>query len=623
MRSTTLLCLTLITCVGCQGVVPRAAPDATATAAAASAADAVATVDPLAAPVPDRSQVEPTAEPLATTIPIVRATPAPLPTRAPASEALVPSATGLQTKLAALRTAQRTNDVGTALRAQRELMAAADQAEAALKSDKSPDAQSVRAAIADIRSGIGSGDSNGFDHADATLRQVLNGGGGLGITASEQAQPVATFDLHQLQEQVRGLNQAIQNKNSGDALRLQGQLLAGLSAAQKAAAADNSADGKALTAALSDLQKGLDGDSSRLAAAATALDKMGVTADQKPTVATDVPRVAASLGAKIDAFRAAASTGSRVDVLRLQQQILDETDQAATALTLDQTPSSAAVRNVLNDVRAGVSGDLSKLDGARSELAKAAGETAPTARSDQSGATTSGTSNQPIADLKRFASDVDDTVSSFQTALQKNDTGTMLRLQRRLSDLASQADTSLKESQTKPADEVRTAMAAIRTAFAGDLAKLDEAHVHLRNVSGAASSEVPVATSQAQAASSQAQAASSQVQAASRQAPAATPPSGSLSSPPTDVQTAATNVHGRVADLSTAVRDRQTADEIDKRRAALKTEIDKAEAALNGTSGPRADSVRAALQSAREAAGGDDTKVATAQAAIEKSLSGQ
>src|SRR5215471_18077914 len=151
MRSTTLLCLTLITCVGCQGVVPRAAPDATATAAAASAADAVATVDPLAAPVPDRSQVEPTAEPLATTIPIVRATPAPLPTRAPATEPLVPSATGLQTKVAALR-----------------------------------------AAIADIRSGIGSGDSNGFDHADATLRQVLNGGGGLGITASEQAQPVAT-----------------------------------------------------------------------------------------------------------------------------------------------------------------------------------------------------------------------------------------------------------------------------------------------------------------------------------------------------------------------------------------------------------------------------------------------
>src|SRR5438876_8186262 len=62
----------------------------------------------------------------------------------------------------------------------------------------------------------------------------------------------------------------------------------------------------------------------------------------------------------------------------------------------------------------------------------------------------------------------------------------MLRLRKQLSDQAAQVDSSLKDAQSKPADEVRAAVASIRTAFAGDLTKLDEAHVHLRTVSGAA-----------------------------------------------------------------------------------------------------------------------------------------
>src|SRR5262249_38281790 len=150
---------------------------------------------------------------------------------------------------------------------------------------------------------------------------------------------------------------------------------------------------------------------------------------------------------------------------------LDETDQAATALTLDQTPSSAAVRNVLNDGRAGVSGDLSKLDGARSELAKAAGETAPAARGHQNGPTTSGTSSQPIAAVKRLAADGGGPGRGSARGLQRTDAGTRLALHRRSTAPARTADSSLTALRPKPADEVRTAMAAIRTGFAGDLAK--------------------------------------------------------------------------------------------------------------------------------------------------------
>ncbi len=585
MRLRMFASLILLTSVGCQSGAPRAVETPTPDASPASSA---ATVTPAIAAAEATVTVEATVEALPTTIAVVRATPAPLPTPVPVSQALMPTATNLQTKLAALRSAQRTQDVGSALRAQRELLSAADQADAALKNDKSRQAQNVRAATADIRSGISNGDNNGFEHADATLRQVLGGDATAGLTVTSQAPAPVTADPKVLQQQVRQLQQAVQNRNSGDALRLQGQLLVQLSAAQKAAAADDSDSGRALQSALSDLQKGLDGDSARLLAAANALDKMGAPSDQT-TISTDVPRVAESLVTKIDAFRAAASTGSRVDLLRLQQEILTEADQASNALTADQTPPAAAVRGSLNDVRAGVSGDLSKLDGARSELARVAGVPEEAPASDHDAAS----SPAAITDLKRFAGDLDGTVTSFQAALQKNDTASMLRLQRRLSDLASQADSNLKEAQNKPADEVRTAVAAIRTAFAGDFAKLDEAHIHLRAVSGGTAAQSVASTA------------------------------ATSTAPTSDLQGVVGGVRGRVADLASAVRDHQTGDEIDKRRAALRAEIDKAEAALKGATDPKADRARAALTAAREAAGGDDAKAASAQAALDGSLNGQ
>src|SRR2546423_1327175 len=92
---------------------------------------------------------------------------------------------------------------------------------------------------------------------------------------------------------------------------------------------------------------------------------------------------------------------------------------------------------------------------------------------------------QPISDIKGFARDLDGTVGSFQDALQRNDTGSMLRLQKSLADQADQAETSLKGVQSKPAEQVLAAVGAIRAAFAGDTSKLADARVQLRIVSGA------------------------------------------------------------------------------------------------------------------------------------------
>jgi hypothetical protein len=503
----------------------------------------------------------------------------------------------LQTKLGALSTAMRSQDVATALRVQRELLAAGDQAEAALKNDKSTQAQTVRAAIADIRSSATGGDTNGYEHAASALRQVLGGAtGGLGVTVSSQpATSDVGADLHTLSDQVRGLRQAVQSRNTGEALRLQAQLVNAIGVAQKAAEKDDSDQGKALRAALSDLQKGLDGDATRLSAASTALEKLDapVSAAGRPVV-TDVSQMAASLASRLDAFRAAASTNSKTDLLRLQQEILVEVDQDAAALVLsgssDQSPATAALKAALDGARVGVSGDLTKLDAARANLAKAAGDSSSLPASP-SAITGSSTATKPIADLSRFASDLDNTVNSFQAAFQKNDTGAMLRLQRQLSDQAAQVDSSLKDAQSKPADEVRAAVASIRTAFAGDLSKLDEAHVHLRTVSGAASGA-----------------------AASAPVSSATPAAG-------DVVTVANGLRDKATGLSSAVRDHQSADEITRRRDALKAEVARAEAALNGMKNdPRAERLRGALGVAREAAGGDDAKAANAQSAIDSAL---
>jgi hypothetical protein len=516
----------------------------------------------------------------------------------------------LQTKLSSLSTALRTQDVSTALRVQRELLAAGDQADAALKNDKSTQAQKVKAAIADIRAAAAGGDNNGYDRAASTLRQVLGGAtSGLGLSvANPPAAGDAATDLHTLSDQVRGLNQAMQSHNTGEALRLQAQLVNAVATAQKSAERDDSDQGKALRAALSDLQKGLDGDATRLGAASAALDKLsGPPQTAGKPVATDASQMAASLASRVDAFRAAASTNSKADLLRLQQEILVEVDQDSAALALvagaDPSPSAAALKAGLDGVRAGVSGDLTKLDGARANLAKAAGYDSSVSASASAGAATGGTpSGKPIADLGRFAADMDNTVNSFQAAFQKNDTDAMLRLQRQLSDQATQVDSSLKDAQSKPADEVRAAVASIRTAFAGDLNKLDEAHLHLRTVTGAASGGTSAVSSNTP---------STQPRLAQ---PSSTPPAG-------DVTIVANGLRDKVTGLSVAVRDHQSADELAKRRDALKAEVTQAEAALGGLKNdPRADRLRNALGAAREAAGGDDTKVASAQSALEAAL---
>jgi hypothetical protein len=303
---------------------------------------------------------------------------------------------------------------------------------------------------------------------------------------------------------------------------------------------------------------------------------------------SDIPRAASSISIRLDAFRAAVTAGNRSELLRLQQEILMEADQAEATLSQDdQSPEAIALRGGLGALRASVSGDMSKLDTASASLAKAAGDTAATAAPS----TPSAANVKPIADLARFAGDLDSSIVAFQNAYQKSDTGAMLRLQRQLSDKAAQADATLKDAQGGTADDVRAAVAAIRTAFAGDFSKLDEARVQLRDAAGATASPT-------------------QVQATPNARPA-------------DLQPIVNGLHDELDGLAGAVRAHQSTEEVAKRRDALRAATTKAEAALNETNDPRADRLRQALGAVREAAGGDDAKAAAALASLDAALKGQ
>ena len=565
--SLSLALLALVVVVGCQTSPPDASSAATsettdAVAAPAATSDTAPVVAAEDAP-PEASATE--AAPTPVLVPTPRPTPRPLPTPIPPGQAVEPAATALEAKLSAFRAALRSQNVNGALKLQRDLIPAANDAESAVKSDKSPQAQSVRAAIAGIRSGIG-GDNNALDHADTALRQVIGGGNGtLGITATSDSSQNPAGDLHTLNVDLHDFRQAIQGKNSGDALRLQGKLLEEIGAVQESAGKGNSA----LNDALATLQKGLNGDSAALVVAGAALDNLDVGPGQAPAT-PDYAGLAASLAAKMDAFETATATASQSDLLRLQQEILAEATQDEAALGSDTSSQATALRNAIKSTRASVSGDLANLDSARANLGKVSGQ------ASESGASTA----KPITDIKGFARDLDNTVGSFQDALQRNDTSSMLRLQKSLADQADQAEASLKSVQSKPAQDVLSAVGAVRSAFAGDTSKLVDARVQLKGVAGG--------------------------------------PSATVSSVPAapakfDAQAIAGGVRDKLNSLDSAIHDpHQSPEEIAKRRDAVNSEAVKAAASLQGVTDPRADQLRSALTTAREAAAGDDAKIQSA-----------
>ena len=342
----------------------------------------------------------------------------------------------------------------------------------------------VRAGGHHRRRAAAAGDNNALDHADAALRQALGGEGAVGVVVTSEA-PGAELgtDMHALNDKVRSFRQAVQSRNAGEALRMQGQLLNALGVAEKAAADDKTEDGRALRAALADLRKGLDGDAGRLTAAATSLAKLDGTPDQQQQVVSDIPRAASSIA--IRGRNASAPPQPRVTAL--------------SCCACSKKSSWKPIKRRRRSRRTTSRRRRSRCAAVWARCAPVCWVTCPSwtprARAWPKPRAIPPPRPQPPAPralralralnpspMARFAVTTwDSSIVSFQNAYQKSDTGAMLRLQRQLSDKAAQADATLKHAQGASADDVRAAVASIRTAFAGDFSKLDEARLQLHD----------------------------------------------------------------------------------------------------------------------------------------------
>jgi hypothetical protein len=529
---------------------------------------------------------------------------------------VAPTRAELARTLAVYRTASRGKTLEVALKAQRDLLAAADKGEVALQGDKSRPAESLLAVITGIRAGV-AGDNNALDRAEAALGTPAGGPALAASSGATAATPGLGSDLSismdTLSEKLRGFRTAVKDHNVDAAVRMQGDLLSSLTYAERAASADMSAEGKARQAALADVRKGIEaGDPDKLAVAAQSIGKFTTTTT---AAEVDTGGMAASLMTKLDAFRTATSAKSPDDLLRLQRQILAEIDQNTTALALDESPKAKDLRAAMDATRGAISGDLQKIDGARATLGKIAGEQA-VAQGDAPGQPAVGKA-APITDLSKFANDMAGTIVAFQAAIKKNDTASMLKLQRDLVDQTDRADTVLKTVPTKPAEAMRGAAATVRTAFAGDYSKLDEALGQLKLIGG-----TPGAPPAIGAASGAAGAAG----AALANPANAVNPNVDLKPLTNELKNKLQTVREGAADTAKTAGQPRTAEELanykadmDKRRAALQAEISKTEAAAKGMKldDATAAAVREALVSLHEASAGDDSKLQDAAAKLD------
>jgi hypothetical protein len=258
----------------------------------------------------------------------------------------------------------------------------------------------------------------------------------------------------------------------------------------------------------------------------------------------------------------------------------------------------------MDATRAAVSGDLTKMEAARTNLGKIAGEGAAEAAPGAPGAPA------PITDLPKFAGDMEKTIVAFQAAIQKNDTATMLKLQRELVDATDRSEAALKTVSTKPAEAMRAITNTVRTAFAGDLSKLDEALGQLRLIT--ASTKAPGTG------------------ASGAPAAGAIPGKGQP-----DLQPLANELRNKLTSLREAAADQvqtaaqpRTTDELNarkadmaKRRSVLQTEIARAEGSarnIDNLDEATAAQIKNMIGVLKEAANGDDAKIEMAARMLEE-----
>lgn len=192
----------------------------------------------------------------------------------PVNRTLVVART-LEVKTEAFQAASTSGDLGTTLRCQRELLAAARDATGQLSDDTSPTADAVRYALVAIHEGA-AGDPAWIEVAEVDLHWATSGGGSTPPAAVHPPprRPESRPALDHLADALAEFQATVREGNARAALRLQEEILDTLAVAEPSFQWDQSDRGRLARLALSDLRAGLDGDPYRMKAASQALARL-------------------------------------------------------------------------------------------------------------------------------------------------------------------------------------------------------------------------------------------------------------------------------------------------------------------------------------------------------------
>ncbi len=489
-------------------------------------------------------------------------------------------ASSLDDKIVALAAALGARDTDRALRLQQELLAEADRVEQLLQVDQSAQADLVRQAIREIRSGA-AGDPSKLDSARAKLR-VASGQPPDSTTASGQSPQALASDI---QTRLKSFNDARKEGRVESLLKLQQELMVQISQAEKAIANQHSDSADKLRSALQDIKSGLTGDDAKLKAGTAALLAVGgasasaTPGSQEGASSQQIQSAAASLDGKIAALQSALSGGSRDQLLRAQRELLEEVARAEGAIQSGSSEEAKRLREALSAARDGASGDPAKLESARSKLADMLG-----AAADSRGEPERPGQPSQRPDAAAIANDLSRQVDSYKEAIERGDRGTMLRLQQQLLEQVNRDEEALKGISGQPAEQLRSALSDLRNALGGDLSKLNSANATLRLVgAGSDSGQQPLQ-------------------------PSAPQPQGGE-----ETQKAARALSATLDDAGRALRSGNPED-----LARVQKELQQAEDSLQSLPPADATALRSAIGAAREALSGDQTKLEQARNQVNK-----
>ena len=328
--------------------------------------------------------------------PTATATPAP-------SQATLSAAEKLDQALVSFAQAAATGNSAQTLQAQRQLLTAANDTQAAASADQSPYGQQLRSAMSTLQ-GAATGNYDQMKAAHQELGQIIGSDQtptvGLPRPATQSQQSLSDVS-HQLQQAVDEYSKALNGGNQNDLLTAQRDLLDAVATANAATQNNQSPQAKQIQQALGAIHDGMGGDVSKFAVADAAL---GATPGQNGSIQTPTPTVSPTgvptltptprpadlqplqndLDNKLQAVQSAlgsatqltpnASSSNSSGVKQAQDSLRQSIQKASDALANDNSPTANNFRNALGTARAVADGDFTKIQTARDQLKAATGQ---------------------------------------------------------------------------------------------------------------------------------------------------------------------------------------------------------------------------------------------------------